>query len=397
MARRRGEFDAIVTAPVQKSVINDAGIPFTGHTEYLAERTRTPLPVMMLATEDLRVALATTHLPLKDVSAAITVESLSHVLSILDHDLRQWWGLSAPRIAVCGLNPHAGENGHLGTEEINVIAPAIARMRERGMNAIRARTRRHRLPAGATRRVRRRARDVPRPGIAGDQTLGLRSRGERDVGAADPAHVGRSRHRARSRWHRQGGPPQPRRRYPRSRPEHPPALVRARKRFGQHFLHDPGVLQKIVCAISPETGGSRRRDRSGSRSADARTAGGGAGVTEGGATLDIIEIDRDLLRCCATSSPAIPASRFMKPTRSTSISRTLRASAADDCASSATCRTTSPRRCCSTCSISADSIEDMHIMLQREVVDRIAAAPGSGDYGRLTVMLAPRVGCRVLV
>jgi 4-hydroxythreonine-4-phosphate dehydrogenase len=130
------EFDAIVTAPVQKSVINEAGIPFTGHTEYLAERTRAPLPVMMLATEDLRVALATTHLPLKDVSAAITVESLSQVLSILDHDLRQWWGLSAPRIAVCGLNPHAGESGHLGTEEINVIGPAIARMRERGMNVI---------------------------------------------------------------------------------------------------------------------------------------------------------------------------------------------------------------------------------------------------------------------
>jgi 4-hydroxythreonine-4-phosphate dehydrogenase len=129
-----GEFDAIVTAPVQKSVINEAGIPFTGHTEYLAERTRAPLPVMMLATEELRVALATTHLPLKDVSSAITVESLCQVLGILDHDLRQWWGLKAPRIAVCGLNPHAGESGHLGTEEINVIAPALARMRERGVN-----------------------------------------------------------------------------------------------------------------------------------------------------------------------------------------------------------------------------------------------------------------------
>jgi 4-hydroxythreonine-4-phosphate dehydrogenase len=129
-----GEFDAIVTAPVQKSVINDAGIPFTGHTEYLAERTRAPLPVMMLATEDLRVALATTHLPLKDVSAAITVDSLCEILTILEHDLHQWWGLKAPRIMVCGLNPHAGESGHLGTEEINVIAPAIARMRARGMN-----------------------------------------------------------------------------------------------------------------------------------------------------------------------------------------------------------------------------------------------------------------------
>jgi 4-hydroxythreonine-4-phosphate dehydrogenase len=129
-----GEFDAIVTAPVQKSVINEAGIPFTGHTEYLAERTRAPLPVMMLATEDLRVALATTHLPLKDVSAAITIDSLCQTLEILDHDLRQWWGIESPRIAVCGLNPHAGESGHLGTEEIHVISPAIARMRERGVN-----------------------------------------------------------------------------------------------------------------------------------------------------------------------------------------------------------------------------------------------------------------------
>jgi len=129
-----GEFDAIVTAPVQKSVINDAGIPFTGHTEYLAERTSSPLPVMMLATEDLRVALATTHLPLKDVSAAITVELLGQVLEILDHDLREWWGIQSPRICVCGLNPHAGESGHLGDEEVRIIGPAIARMRARGMN-----------------------------------------------------------------------------------------------------------------------------------------------------------------------------------------------------------------------------------------------------------------------
>ena len=129
-----GEFDALVTAPVQKSVINEAGIPFTGHTEYLAERTHAALPVMMLATEDLRVALATTHLPLKDVSAAITIDSLCQVLTILDHDLRHWWGLSPPRIAVCGLNPHAGESGHLGDEEIKTIAPAITRMRERGVN-----------------------------------------------------------------------------------------------------------------------------------------------------------------------------------------------------------------------------------------------------------------------
>lgn len=129
-----GEFDAIVTAPVHKGIINDAGIPFRGHTEYLADRTRAPLPVMMLATHDLRVALATTHLPLKDVSAAITIDSLCQVMAILNADLQKWWGIRAPRIAVCGLNPHAGEGGHLGDEEIRTIAPAITRMREQGLN-----------------------------------------------------------------------------------------------------------------------------------------------------------------------------------------------------------------------------------------------------------------------
>ncbi|HVS75937.1 MAG TPA: 4-hydroxythreonine-4-phosphate dehydrogenase PdxA [Steroidobacteraceae bacterium] len=128
-----GEFAAIVTAPVHKGVINDAGIRFTGHTEFLAERTRAPRPVMMLATPSLRVALATTHLPLAQVSGAITEELLCEVLEILDRDLARWWRIDRPRIAVCGLNPHAGESGHLGDEEIRIIAPAIARMRERGL------------------------------------------------------------------------------------------------------------------------------------------------------------------------------------------------------------------------------------------------------------------------
>lgn len=129
------EFDAIVTAPVHKGLINDAGTAFTGHTEYLARRTQAPRAVMMLTTGTLRVALATTHLPLKDVSAAISIESLCEVLEILHRDLHARWGLAAPRIAVCGLNPHAGEGGHLGNEEINVIAPAIARVRARGIQA----------------------------------------------------------------------------------------------------------------------------------------------------------------------------------------------------------------------------------------------------------------------
>jgi 4-hydroxythreonine-4-phosphate dehydrogenase len=129
-----GEFAAIVTAPVHKGVINDAGVPFTGHTEYLAARTHAPLPVMMLASNAMRVALATTHLPLKDVSAAITIESLCQVVTILHHDLMKWWRITEPRIAVCGLNPHAGESGHLGDEEIRVIGPAIERLSKAGLH-----------------------------------------------------------------------------------------------------------------------------------------------------------------------------------------------------------------------------------------------------------------------
>ncbi len=128
-----GEFSAIVTAPVHKGVINDSGVPFTGHTEYLAEFTRAPLPVMMLASKAMRVALATTHLPLKDVSAAITIDSLCKIVTIIHHDLAKWWRIPRPRIAVCGLNPHAGEGGHLGDEEIRVIGPAIEQLKARGL------------------------------------------------------------------------------------------------------------------------------------------------------------------------------------------------------------------------------------------------------------------------
>lgn len=129
----RGDFDAMVTAPVQKSIINDAGVPFMGHTEYLAERTGAALPVMMLTADKLRVALATTHLPLAAVSAALTRELLEQVLRILDHDLRTRFHIGAPRILVCGLNPHAGESGHMGREEIEVITPVLNLLREQGM------------------------------------------------------------------------------------------------------------------------------------------------------------------------------------------------------------------------------------------------------------------------
>ncbi len=133
-----GEFAAMATAPVHKGVINQAGVHFTGHTEYLAEKTATPLVVMMLAgnTErgPLRVALVTTHLPLKDVAAAITPEVLEKTLRILEADLRHKYGLAAPRILVAGLNPHAGEGGYLGREEIDVITPVLDKLRAEGMS-----------------------------------------------------------------------------------------------------------------------------------------------------------------------------------------------------------------------------------------------------------------------
>lgn len=131
-----GEFAAMVTAPVHKGVINAAGIAFTGHTEYFAERTGTAHVVMMLAGKDLRVALATTHLPLKDVPSAITPESLTATLRILHTDMRCKYGIDAPRILVAGLNPHAGEGGYMGREEIEVITPVLERLRAEGMRLL---------------------------------------------------------------------------------------------------------------------------------------------------------------------------------------------------------------------------------------------------------------------
>lgn len=128
-----GRFAAMVTAPLQKSVINDAGIPFSGHTEYLAELTGAALPVMLLVAGELRVALASTHMPLAAVPAYLTRERLQAVIEVLHDDLRRRFGIEAPEIILCGLNPHAGEGGHLGREEIDVIMPVADACRRRGM------------------------------------------------------------------------------------------------------------------------------------------------------------------------------------------------------------------------------------------------------------------------
>ncbi|BBI98413.1 4-hydroxythreonine-4-phosphate dehydrogenase 1 [Ferrigenium kumadai] len=131
---QRGEFSGMVTAPVHKGIINDAGIPFTGHTEFLAEQTGTPLVVMMLVGGGMRVALATTHLALREVPDAITAPLLEDVLRIIRRDLQRRFGIAQPRILVAGLNPHAGEGGYLGREEIDVMIPVLDRLRDEGFD-----------------------------------------------------------------------------------------------------------------------------------------------------------------------------------------------------------------------------------------------------------------------
>lgn len=129
-----GEFAALITGPVHKGVINEAGIPFTGHTEFFEERSHSPKVVMMLATEAMRVALVTTHLPIKAIPDAITPELLREIIAILHNDLQTKFGIAQPHVLVCGLNPHAGEGGHMGTEEIDTIIPVLEEMRAKGMN-----------------------------------------------------------------------------------------------------------------------------------------------------------------------------------------------------------------------------------------------------------------------
>ena len=133
---QRNLAQAMITGPIQKSVINDAGVNFSGHTEFLAEKTNCHRVVMMLATQGLKVALVTTHLPLKDVAGAITEQSLTEVIEILHHDLRYKFGIETPRILVCGLNPHAGEGGHLGMEEIDTIVPTLEKLSQQHIHCI---------------------------------------------------------------------------------------------------------------------------------------------------------------------------------------------------------------------------------------------------------------------
>ena len=192
----KGEFAALITGPVHKGVINDAGIPFTGHTEFFEERSQAKKVVMMLATEELRVALATTHLPLRDIADAITPALLHEVIAILHHDLRTKFGIAEPRILVCGLNPHAGEGGHMGTEEIDTIIPVLDELRAQGMKLNGP------LPADTLFQPKYldnadcRAGDVPRSGSSRAKIPGLRARCEYYAGPALYSHISGPRHRA---------------------------------------------------------------------------------------------------------------------------------------------------------------------------------------------------------
>ncbi|MFT2097357.1 4-hydroxythreonine-4-phosphate dehydrogenase PdxA [Marinomonas sp. 2405UD66-6] len=132
----RGEFDAIVTPPVHKGILCETGVHFSGHTEFFQAQCQSPHVVMMLATEAMKVALVTTHLPLKDISAAITEQSISLVVRALNKDLQEKFAIKQPKILVCGLNPHAGEDGHLGMEEIDVIIPTLNKLRQEGLDLI---------------------------------------------------------------------------------------------------------------------------------------------------------------------------------------------------------------------------------------------------------------------
>ncbi|NLQ17603.1 4-hydroxythreonine-4-phosphate dehydrogenase PdxA [Marinomonas sp. M1K-6] len=132
----RGDFDAIVTPPVHKGILCETGVHFSGHTEFFQAQCQSPHVVMMLATEAMKVALVTTHLPLKEISAAITEESISLVAKALNKDLQEKFGIAQPKILVCGLNPHAGEDGHLGREEIDIIIPTLNKLRQQGLDLI---------------------------------------------------------------------------------------------------------------------------------------------------------------------------------------------------------------------------------------------------------------------
>jgi 4-hydroxythreonine-4-phosphate dehydrogenase len=355
-----GEFDAMVTAPVHKGVINDAGIAFTGHTEYLAARTRSPQVVMMLVGGGLRVALATTHLALADVPRAITRPGLRQVLGVIDRDLRTRFGIARPRILVASLNPHGGESGHLGREEIETIAPALAEARAAGMRVEGP------LPADTL--------FVPQRLEGADCALAMYH--DQGLTVLKYASFGRGVNVTlglpfvRTSVGDCAGAPRGARGVNPHRP---------RKRFGQHFLHDAGVVARLVAAIRPapddpivEIG-----------------PGEGALTTpllEHVRRLEVIEIDRDLAARLRAAYPAerlvvheadfarLPPGLRIVGNLPYNVSTPLLFHLA----------------------AFVDRVRDLHFMLQREVVERMVARPSTPAYGRLSVMLQTRFRLEML-
>jgi 4-hydroxythreonine-4-phosphate dehydrogenase len=376
-----GEFAAMVTAPVQKSILIDAGIPFIGHTEYLAARTRAALPVMMLLAGSVRVALVTTHLALADVPAAITRERLAATLRIVHADLGRYFRLDAPRIAVLGLNPHAGEGGHLGREEQDVIEPVIAAGQRAGMDL------RGPVPADTAFTTQFLAgvdvivamyHDQGLPvikhlgfGHGVNLTLGLPIlRTSVDHGTAlslartGRADIGSLRAALALAIDLAG----------------PNAGMQPRKRFGQHFLHDPAAIRRIVDAIAPADG-ERLVEIGPGRGALTWP------LLERAKRLEAIEIDRDLAR----QLRADPRGRDGLEVHERNVLdldfHALRGAGAKlrivgnlpyNISTPLLFHLLAQR----------DAIADMHFMLQREVVERMAAMHGTRAYGRLTIMVA---------
>jgi 4-hydroxythreonine-4-phosphate dehydrogenase len=397
-----GEFDAMITAPVHKGIINDAGIAFSGHTEFLAERTGANVPVMMLATDTLRVALATTHLPLAGVPGAITAEHLSQVLTVLDGDLRKRFAVVEPRILVCGLNPHAGEGGHLGREEIDIIEPCLDEARAREINVLGPLpadtlfTPRHLEGADAVLAM---YHDQGLPvlkyagfGHAVNVTLGLpivRTSVDHgtafDLAATGDADAGSLRAAIDMALDIVKRASRPRKHRPRKIAAEADRIVsarnvhRPRKRFGQHFLHDPATIDKIVDAIAPEP-----KDR-------LIEIGPGLGaltrpLLERAGVVDVIELDRDVIpklesRCANAGGLTIHQQDALKMDV-----RALAGSQRARLVGNLPYNISTPLLF--HLLSQADAIDDMHFMLQREVVDRICAPPGTRTYGRLTIMAA---------
>ena len=206
---RAKNFDAMVTAPVNKAVINRAGIAFTGHTEWIAERCDAPTPVMMLVAGDLRVCLLTTHVPLSEVPRLITAERLRDTIIVILADLTRRFGIKQPRLGVCGLEPARRRRRLFGTRRSGNHRAAFGRITRRRRRHNRSAARRHRLHAGEFGSRRRRARALPRPRFAGRQTRRLRRRREPDPRLANHPHLGRPRHRLRPRRHRRSRRIQP--------------------------------------------------------------------------------------------------------------------------------------------------------------------------------------------